>query len=120
MELASVLVTGGAGFIGSHMAERLLNLGYAVTIIDNESTGFRENVPVKAKYIFGDVRNKDDLEKAFDSNIKAVFHIAGQASNVQFVCGSYKRFNYECGRDIKISCRPVLLIKCREFYSPVQ
>jgi len=82
MEIESILVTGGAGFIGSHVADRLLELGYTVTIVDNESTGLRRNVHPKANYIFGDVRNPADLERAFDQNIGAVIHIAGQASNV--------------------------------------
>lgn len=75
-----VLVTGGAGFIGSHITDLLIERGYAVTIIDNESTGFREFVNPAATYIKGDVRNMDDLDKAFAEPLHAVIHIAGQAS----------------------------------------
>jgi UDP-glucose 4-epimerase len=75
-----VLITGGAGFIGSHMANRLLETGHDVVIIDNESTGIRDNVPKGVQYIRGDVRNPDDLARAFSLGIDAVFHIAGQAS----------------------------------------
>jgi UDP-glucose 4-epimerase len=82
MEIESILVTGGAGFIGSHLANRLLELGYSVTVVDNESTGLRQNVPHQADYFPGDVRKPEDLEKAFKRHIDAVFHIAGQASNV--------------------------------------
>lgn len=78
-----VLITGGAGFIGSHLAERILNLGHEVIIIDNESTGLRQNVPVEATYIRGDVRNPDDLERAFVLGLDTVFHIAGQASTIR-------------------------------------
>jgi UDP-glucose 4-epimerase len=46
-----VLVTGGAGFIGSHLAEGMLAAGHQVVVIDNESTGKRENVPSGAAYI---------------------------------------------------------------------
>jgi len=77
------LVTGGAGFIGSHMADRLLEEGYEVIVLDNESTGFRENVPDKAKYIKGDVTNKDDVSKSFEKQIDVVFHIAGKASTIK-------------------------------------
>ena len=75
-----VLVTGGAGFIGSHLADRLLNLGHKVVIIDNESTGLKKNVPEQAIYISGDVTRPEDLEKAFSYELDAVFHIAGQSS----------------------------------------
>lgn len=78
-----VLVTGGAGFIGSHLAERLLAMGHDVVVLDNESTGFRQNVPAGAEYIRGDVRNPEDLERAFALGLDAVFHIAGQASTIR-------------------------------------
>ena len=77
-----VLVTGGAGFIGSHMADRLLADGNEVVILDNESTGTRANVPAAAHYIAGDVRNPEDVARAFDGGLDAVFQIAGQASTI--------------------------------------
>lgn len=83
MKKPTALVTGGAGFIGSHMAERLLSLGYSVIVLDNESTGLRANVPTQAKYILGDVTNLADVQRAFSSPIDAVFHIAGQASTIR-------------------------------------
>lgn len=78
-----VLVTGGAGFIGSHMADRLLAMGHEVVILDNESTGRLANVPPEADYIRGDVRRPEDLERAFSRGLDAVFHIAGQASTIR-------------------------------------
>ena len=78
-----VLVTGGAGFIGSHMAQRLLALGHDVVILDNESTASVDNVPAGAAYIKGDVREPADLARAFAQPLDAVFHIAGQASTVR-------------------------------------
>ena len=77
-----VLVTGGAGFIGSHMADRLLAAGNEVVVLDNESTGTRANVPAAAHYIAGDVRNPEDVARAFDGGLDAVFQIAGQASTI--------------------------------------
>jgi UDP-glucose 4-epimerase len=53
-----------------------------VEVIDNESTGFRENVPAEAHYIKGDVTDLADLRRAFDVGIDGVFHIAGQASTI--------------------------------------
>ena len=53
--MTKVLVTGGAGFIGSHIAELFLTRGYQVTILDNLSQGKREWVPDGAHFIEGDI-----------------------------------------------------------------
>lgn len=79
-----ILVTGGAGFIGSHMADRLVKDGHEVMVLDNESTGRSSNVPAGADYARTDVTQLDRLEhpckkKGFD----AVFHIAGQVSLIR-------------------------------------
>ncbi|MFZ4816378.1 MAG: NAD-dependent epimerase/dehydratase family protein, partial [Phototrophicaceae bacterium] len=78
--MARVLVTGGAGFIGSHICDLLLERGYSVTVLDNESTGRRDVVPAAVYYLKGDVRNPADIAAAFDPVPDAVIHIAGQAS----------------------------------------
>lgn len=76
-----ILVTGGAGFIGSHLSEALLARGYRVTVIDNEATGNPADVPEDAKYIKADVRNAEGLTTIFaEGQFDAVMHIAGQAS----------------------------------------
>ncbi|MDP8256692.1 MAG: SDR family NAD(P)-dependent oxidoreductase [Candidatus Alcyoniella australis] len=81
--MSKALVTGGAGFIGSHMAQRLLDLDWDVTVIDNESTGNPANVPKGVRYIKGDVRNRRELAAAFDQPLDLVVHIAGQASTIR-------------------------------------
>jgi len=78
-----ILVTGGAGFIGSHMADRLVADGHDVTVIDNLATGRREDVPAAARFVKGDVSRLEDLEIAFAGGIDAVFHIAGQVSLIR-------------------------------------
>jgi UDP-glucose 4-epimerase len=71
------LVTGGAGFIGSHVAEALLARGDDVTILDDLSTGSRENVPDGARLIEGDIRH---AAKPFgEVKPEVVFHLAAQA-----------------------------------------
>lgn len=75
-----ILVTGGAGFIGSHIVERLIARGDQVAVLDNESTGRRVHVPVQAEYVHGDVRDPAAVEAAFAGGLDAVLHIAGQAS----------------------------------------
>jgi UDP-glucose 4-epimerase len=79
----NVLVTGGAGFIGSHLAEGLLAAGHRVVVIDNESTGKRENVPNGTAYFRGDVAKTEDLENTFQGGLDAVCHIAGQVSIIR-------------------------------------
>jgi UDP-glucose 4-epimerase len=78
-----ILVTGGAGFIGSHMTDRLLKEGHDVVVIDNESTGRLDNVPPGVRYVKGDVTCPKQLEPAFVDGLDAVLHIAGQVSLVR-------------------------------------
>jgi UDP-glucose 4-epimerase len=78
-----VLVTGGAGFIGSHLAERLVGLGHDVFVVDSEATGHREHVPAGAKYKKGDVCRVEEMEEIFRAGLDAVAHIAGQVSLIR-------------------------------------
>jgi UDP-glucose 4-epimerase len=72
------VVTGGAGFIGSHLVEALVNDGYEVYVIDNLSNGKRELVHKKAKFHKGDITSHKDLAKLFKEVGKGayVFHLA--------------------------------------------
>ncbi|WP_425832777.1 UDP-glucose 4-epimerase GalE [Streptomyces fractus] len=67
------LVTGGAGYVGSVVAQHLIEAGHSVTVLDNLSTGFREGVPAGAAFIEGDIR---DAGKWLDSSYDAVLHFA--------------------------------------------
>jgi UDP-glucose 4-epimerase len=78
-----VLVTGGAGFIGSHLCRRLLADGHAVSVVDNESNGRRENVPPGVYYAKADVIRTEEMEPVFARGLDAVCHIAGQVSIVR-------------------------------------
>ena len=60
-----ILVTGGAGFIGSHIVDAYINLGYKVVVIDNLSTGFRKNLNPKAKFYKVDIGDLPKIEKIF-------------------------------------------------------
>ncbi len=73
-----VLVTGGGGFIGSHVADTLLANGARVTVIDNFSTGLREFVPAKAKLVEGDLLDQAKLDAAM-KGVDLVFHMAANA-----------------------------------------
>lgn len=80
----SALVTGGAGFIGSHMTDALIADGWSVTVIDNLSTGSADNLSHLCNnsdliFVHGDVENVDLIRKEL-SGIDAVFHFAALVS----------------------------------------
>ncbi|MEM1139320.1 MAG: UDP-glucose 4-epimerase GalE [Pseudomonadota bacterium] len=74
----TVLVTGGAGYIGSHMAHLLSDRGEPPVILDNLSTGFDWAIPADATLVVGDIADKDLLDRVFKAHgITAVIHFAG-------------------------------------------
>ncbi len=77
-----ILITGGAGFIGSHMAESFLAKGWSVTVLDNFSSGRRENlshISDKIEIIEGDIRDKSAVASAMHGSV-ALVHLAALAS----------------------------------------
>jgi UDP-glucose 4-epimerase len=79
MSLKRVLITGGAGFIGHHLAHALVQRGTAVTVLDDLSMGRRENVPDGARFVQGDVRDSAAVRAALDG-VDAVLHEAAIVS----------------------------------------
>jgi len=79
-----VLVTGGAGFIGSNLADGLLARGHEVRIFDNLSTGFRENIPGGAELVEGDIRHEAAVRAAV-AGVEVVFHQAAHRAVLQSV-----------------------------------
>ena len=82
MSKGRALVTGGAGFIGSHTADLLLRTGYEVRVLDNLSPPVHRStdewpdwLSKDAERLFGDVRNRDDWRKAL-RDVDVVFHLA--------------------------------------------
>jgi len=73
-----ILVTGGAGFIGSHLVDRLIKEGHKVVIIDNLSTGKKENLNPRAKFYQLDICSPKISEVFKKEKPKAVFHLAAQ------------------------------------------
>ena len=73
-----ILVTGGAGFIASHITDAFINEGHSVTVIDNLSTGFEKNVNPKAKFINADIGDTNLLQLFEKEKFDVVNHHAAQ------------------------------------------
>ena len=73
-----VLVTGGAGFIGSHVCEVFLAKGWAVEILDDLSSGKRENIPAGATLHVGDIRSSESAERIANGAFDVIVHLAAQ------------------------------------------
>ena len=79
-EAKTALVTGGAGFIGSHLVDRLLSSGYRVVVIDNLSTGKLKNLNPAAAFHHGDITDRSVTEVLHKEQPDLVFHLAAQSS----------------------------------------
>lgn len=80
--MTACLVTGGAGFIGSHIVRRLLDDGHTVRVLDNLSTGSRDNladVAARIDFIEGDIRSAPDCDRATEG-VETIFHVAALPS----------------------------------------
>ncbi len=90
----TVLVTGGAGFLGSHVAEDLVHSGFDVLVLDDVSGGFTENIPLEARFFQASILDVDFLDTLFsDYSIRFVYHLAAYAA--EGLSHFIKRFNYQ-------------------------
>ena len=89
------LVTGGAGFIGSHLTRALLAQGQSVTVLDNLSVGRRDTVPAAARFVHGDIRDEAAVAEALQ-DVDCVFHLAAQVT----IRGSFDRFHEDLDTNV--------------------
>lgn len=103
----SVLVTGGAGYIGSHMTLQLVDQGDSVVVLDNLVTGVRAQVAEKATFIEGDISDKDLVRDILKTHkVEAVIHFAGSVVVPESVENPLKYYsnNTAKSRDLIESC----------------
>lgn len=91
--MTTSLVTGGAGFIGSHVADELLCRGHKVVVLDDLSGGFEDNVPTGATFVKGSILDTELIDRLFDRHkFTHVYHLAAYAA--EGLSHFIKRFNY--------------------------
>ncbi len=79
-----VLVTGGAGFIGSHLADKLLQQGFAVTVVDDLSGGYKRNVDPKCNFILADLRDATETARIIKNlRPEVIYHLAANAAEAK-------------------------------------
>jgi UDP-glucose 4-epimerase len=115
----TALITGGAGFVGSHLADRLVNEGMHVIVLDNLSSGRKSNISKKkVDFVLGDIRNEalvDKLVKKSDT----IFHLAEFIpETVKYGAGHVIKYSVENPLlDFDVSCFGSLIVldKCRKY-----
>jgi UDP-glucose 4-epimerase len=98
-----ILVTGGAGYIGSVVADRLLGHGHSVTVLDNLSKGHREAVPAQAQFVLADTGDQAAIERVFEQgSFDAVMHFAASIEAGESVICPEKFFDNNCSRTLTL------------------
>lgn len=96
--MKTILVLGGAGYIGSHTVYELIDNGYDVVVADNLETGFRKAVHPKARFYQGDIRNKEFCDHVFSSEkIDAVIHFAANSQVGESMVNPLKYYDNNLG-----------------------
>jgi len=111
----NILVTGGAGYIGSICVEQLLDAGHAITVFDNLTEGHRRAVDPRAELVTGDLQQRGDIERALEkAKPEAVMHFAANALVGESMENPSKYFrNNVCGGINLLDA--MLAVGCRRF-----
>ena len=99
--MSKILVTGGAGFIGSNFANMMAEKGHDVTVIDNLSLGIKENLSDKVKFVEGDVNKEEDLDRA-GSDFDYILHLAASSSAPMFAENMYWAYQNNVAGHIRV------------------
>ena len=100
-----ILVTGGAGYIGSVLVNKLIEQGHQVIVIDDLSNGFRENIDRRAKFTEGSILDKGNLNQALEG-VEVVYHLAAKirVEEGEAKPELYKKVNIEGTLDLIKAC----------------
>ena len=100
-----ILVTGGAGYIGSVLVNKLIEQGHKVSVIDDLSNGFRENIDKRAKFTEGSILDKGNLDQALEG-VEVVYHLAAKirVEEGEAKPELYKKVNIEGTLDLIKAC----------------
>ena len=100
--MSSILVLGGAGYIGSHTVYELIAAGENVVVVDNLETGFRKAVHPDAKFYLGDIRDKAFINSVFEKEeIDGVIHFAANSQVGESMVNPLKYYNNNlCGTEV--------------------
>jgi len=119
--METALITGGAGLIGSHVADEVLKMGMAVVVLDDLSGGFESNIPTTARFVRGSILDVDLLERIFkEHQISVIYHLAAYAA--EGLSHFIRRFNYTnnlVGSVNLINCAVRYRVKCFVFTSSI-
>ncbi len=121
-----VLVTGGAGYIGGHLVKELIKAGYEVVVLDNLSTGRRENVDEATTFVEGDLADENLLTDLFSNNeFEAVFHLAASLEVEESVREPQKYLENNAIKTFKLlkamdeaGCRKIIFSSTAAVYGP--
>ena len=89
----NILVTGGAGYIGSFVSHRLIEQGHKVIVYDNFSTGFKEALDPKCKFVLGDIRDKElpsRVMKDFNIDVNSLKNFKNPEKKQEFIIEQMK------------------------------
>jgi UDP-glucose 4-epimerase len=100
-----ILVTGGAGYIGSVLVNKLIEQGHEVSVIDDLSNGFRENIDKRAQFTEGSILDKGNLDQALEG-VEVVYHLAAKirVEEGEAKPELYKKVNIEGTLDLIKAC----------------
>ena len=107
-----ILVTGGAGYIGSVLVNKLIEQGHQVNVIDDLSNGFRENIDRRAKFTEGSILDKGNLNQALEG-VEVVYHLAAKirVEEGEAKPELYKKVNIEGTLDLIKACVDKKIVK---------
>ncbi len=101
--MSTVLVTGGAGYIGSHVVYALLDAGFGVVVLDNLSTGVRQNLPEDLSFVEGDIGDKPLVAKTLrEHGVSAVMHFAGSIVVPESVTNPIKYYRNNVAQTLEL------------------